>query len=142
MAATKNINAEKIQGSLTITSVSADTISATTFSAATINSGSTNLYQIFRSGADVFVSGGTYDNLTGIATFRNSTGGTFTVTGFSTGGGSSFSGGTVTGSTVFSAGMTANTIYSGATNVGDLIANAIAEAINNSMLYSFVLMGV
>lgn len=137
MEATKNINAEKIQGSLTITS-----ISATTLSAETISSGSTNLYQIFRSGNDVFVSGGTYDNLTGIATFYNTTGGTFTVTGFSTGGGSSFSGGTITGPTTFIAGLTANTIYSGVTNVGNLITNAITESINNSILYSFVLMGV
>jgi len=34
---------------------------------------------------DVFVTGGTYNNPTGTATFRNNTGGTFTVTGFNTG---------------------------------------------------------
>jgi hypothetical protein len=34
---------------------------------------------------DVFVTGGTYDNSTGTATFTNNTGDTFTVTGFTTG---------------------------------------------------------
>jgi hypothetical protein len=34
---------------------------------------------------DVFVTGGTYNNLTGDATFVNNTGGTFTVTGFTSG---------------------------------------------------------
>ena len=34
---------------------------------------------------DVFVTGGTYNDLTGDATFVNNTGGTFTVTGFTTG---------------------------------------------------------
>jgi hypothetical protein len=56
---------------------------------------------------DVFVTGGTYSS--GSATFTNNTGGTFTVTGFSTGGGS-FTGGTVTGPTNFTAGLTATTI--------------------------------
>ena len=37
-------------------------------------------------GPDVFVTGGTYSNVTGTATFRNTTGGTFNVTGFTTGG--------------------------------------------------------
>ncbi len=39
---------------------------------------------------DTFVTGGTYNNATGIATFSNNTGGTFTVTGFTTGGTSGF----------------------------------------------------
>ena len=34
---------------------------------------------------DVYTTGGTYNNSTGIATFTNNTGGTFTVSGFSTG---------------------------------------------------------
>ncbi len=57
-------------------------------------------------GPDVFVTGGTYSNVTGTATFRNTTGGTFNVTGFTTGGTS----GTevfVTGGTVNSSGGTA-----------------------------------
>jgi hypothetical protein len=37
---------------------------------------------------DVFVTGGTYNDITGDATFVNNTGGTFTVTGFTTGGSS------------------------------------------------------
>lgn len=36
-------------------------------------------------GVDVFVTGGTYNNITGDATFTNNTGGTFTVTGFTSG---------------------------------------------------------
>ena len=55
---------------------------------------------------DVFVTGGTYSS--GNATFTNNTGGTFSVTGFSTA--STFTGGTVTGATNFTAGLTANTI--------------------------------
>lgn len=38
-------------------------------------------------GTDVYVTGGTYNNLTGVATFRNNTGGTFNVVGFNTSGG-------------------------------------------------------
>ena len=51
---------------------------------------------------DIRVTGGTYDNSTGIATFTNNTGGTFTVIGFYTGGtdyyvtGGTYSNGTLT----------------------------------------------
>ena len=65
--------------------VSGGTIFSSGFSANTIYSGNTNLYDIF-STDDIFVTGGTYSN--GIATFYNNTGGTFSVTGFTTGGGS------------------------------------------------------
>jgi hypothetical protein len=44
-------------------------------------SGLTNLIET----TDIFVTGGTYDNATGTATFTNNTGDTFTVTGFTTG---------------------------------------------------------
>jgi hypothetical protein len=57
---------------------------------------------------DIRVTGGTYSN--GTATFRNNTGGTFNVTGFSTSTGTSFTGGTVSGATNFTGGLTANTI--------------------------------
>lgn len=57
---------------------------------------------------DVHVTGGTYSN--GTATFINNTGGTFNVSGFSTGGGSEFTGGTVSGETNFTNGLTASTI--------------------------------
>jgi hypothetical protein len=58
---------------------------------------------------DVFVTGGTYSN--GTAVFRNNTGGTFSVSGFSTAVTSTtFTGGTITGATNFTAGLTANTI--------------------------------
>jgi hypothetical protein len=69
---TKNINAEKIKGNLSINGVSATTISATTYLGLPI---------------DIRVTGGTYSN--GTAIFTNNTGGTFTVTGFTTGGTSS-----------------------------------------------------
>jgi hypothetical protein len=56
---------------------------------------------------DIRVTGGTYS--TGTATFTNNTGGTFSVTGFSTSNGATFTGGTVTGATNFTNGLTANT---------------------------------
>jgi hypothetical protein len=59
---------------------------------------------------DIYVTGGTYSS--GTAVFTNNTGGTFNVSGFSTGGGgsSTFTGGTVNGATNFTAGLTADTI--------------------------------
>jgi hypothetical protein len=83
------------------------------------------------------VTGGTYSN--GTATFTNNTGGTFTVSGFSTS--TSFTGGTVTGATNFTGGLSANTIsattyfnlpsltgaylpLSGGTLTGGLVANS------------------
>ena len=57
---------------------------------------------------DVFVTGGTYSGSTII--FTNNTGGTFNVTGITSGGGGIFTGGTVTGATIFTGGLTANTI--------------------------------
>jgi len=50
---------------------------------------------------DIYVTGGTYSS--GTLTFKNSSGGTFTIPGFNTGG-------TITGSTFFSNGLSANTI--------------------------------
>ena len=85
----------KIDGGL-----STDTISATTYQ---------NLPK------DVRVTGGTYS--AGTILFTNNTGGTFNVTGLTTGSTSTasgeylpLSGGTVTGSTTFTNGLTANTI--------------------------------
>lgn len=43
------------------------------------------IQQVFDSYTDIFVTGGTYNNTTGTATFTNTTGGTFDVTGFYTG---------------------------------------------------------
>ena len=57
---------------------------------------------------DVFVTGGTYSS--GTANFTNNTGGTFTVTGFSTSNATAFTGGTVSGATNFTNGLTANTV--------------------------------
>jgi hypothetical protein len=73
MSATKNINAEKIQGNLNITSVSATTISGTTF----YGDGS-NLTGI--SSEDNFVTGGTYNDTTNNINFSgNSVETTFDV---------------------------------------------------------------
>lgn len=81
-----------VTGSTTFTNgLTANTISATTYQ---------NLPK------DIFVTGGTYSN--GSTTFTNNTGGTFTITGFSTT--TPFTGGTVSGATTFTNGLTANTI--------------------------------
>ena len=44
------------------------------------------LQPLFSGSTDTFLTGGTYDNSSGTATFTNNTGGTFTVSGFTTGG--------------------------------------------------------
>ena len=64
---------------------------------------------------DIRVTGGTYNN--GTAIFTNNTGGTFSVTGFSTSTSTAFTGGTVTGSTTFTGGLTATT-FSATTYLG------------------------
>jgi hypothetical protein len=74
------------------------------FSANTFYGDGSNLTGI--STQDTFVTGGTYS--AGTAIFRNNTGGTFSVSGFSTG--ANFTGGTVSGATRFTNGLTANTI--------------------------------
>ena len=76
---------------LVINYISATTISATTYLGLPI---------------DVTVTGGTYSG--GTIVFIDNTGGTFSVSGFSTG--TSFTGGTVSGSTTFTSGITATTI--------------------------------
>ena len=53
------------------------------FSATTFYGDGSNLTGI--STQDTFVTGGTYNNITGVATFTNNTGGTFSITGFYTG---------------------------------------------------------
>jgi hypothetical protein len=70
-------------------------------SGGTFNNSGTTTFVSFPSGTgtDTFVTGGTYNQSNGIATFTNNTGGTFTVTGFTTGG---------TGTDVFVTGGTYN----------------------------------
>lgn len=75
------------------------------FSATTFYGDGSNLTGI--STQDTFVTGGTYS--AGTAVFTNNTGGTFSVTGFSTSTGVSFTGGTVSGATIFTNGLSANT---------------------------------
>lgn len=72
--------------------ITANTISATTY---------------FNLPTDIRVTGGTYTDNTIL--FTNNTGGTFSVTGITSGGGT-FTGGTVSGETIFTGGLTANTI--------------------------------
>src|ERR1035437_9535463 len=72
---------------------------------------------------DVFVTGGTYSS--GAATFVNSTGGTFSVTGFYTGSTDvdnylPLSGGTLTGN-LFVPTLSATTFYSGSTNLNTIL---------------------
>ena len=85
-------------GTVTGATIFTNGLSATTISATT--------YQNLPT--DIRVTGGTYSS--GTAIFTNNTGGTFNVTGFSTGGGSTFTGGTINGATIFTNGLTANTI--------------------------------
>ena len=99
-------------GTFTVTGVT----SSTTFTGGTVT-GSTNFTNGLTANTisattyqnlplDIRVTGGTYSS--GLATFTNNTGGTFSVSGFSTG--STFTGGAVSGSTQFTNGLTANTI--------------------------------
>jgi hypothetical protein len=76
----------KLEGGLTATSISATTYLGLP--------------------TDIRVTGGTYS--AGTATFTNNTGGTFSVTGFSTA--TTFTGGTVNGPTIFTNGLTATSI--------------------------------
>lgn len=81
-----------------------------------VNSGTTKKQDIqgllnfltpyFSGNTELYITGGTYS--AGTAVFTNNTGGTFSVSGFSTG--SSFTGGTVSGATRFTNGLTASTI--------------------------------
>jgi hypothetical protein len=85
-----------VTGNINVSSgLSANTISATTyinvptFTGGTISGGltattiSATTYQNLP--IDIRVTGGTYDNSSGVATFSNNTGGTFNVVGFFTG---------------------------------------------------------
>ena len=95
--------------------ITANTISATTY---------------YNLPTDVRVTGGTYSN--GTAIFTNNTGGTFTVTGFSTSNGTTFTGGTVTGGTNFTNGVTANTLS--ATSVITAIGGFSGSSVTTSTL--------
>lgn len=94
-----------VNGVLNANSIIANNISATTISASTFYGDGSNLTGILTK--DTFVTGGTYSS--GTAVFTNNTGGTFSVTGFTTSTSGSFTGGTVSGSTVFTNGLSANT---------------------------------
>jgi len=68
-------------------------------------------------GTNVTITGGTYNNSTGTATFTNNTGGTFSVSGFSTGGTSSGSGSIAYG---YAAGQSTTSIGADADVIFDL----------------------
>ena len=74
---------------------------------------------------DVFVTGGTYSS--GTTTFGNSTGGTFTVSGFT----NPFTGGTVNGPTIFTNGLTANTLSATTAVVGNTGTEGSVITVNN-----------
>ena len=63
---------------------------------------------------DIYVTGGSYNYTTGIATFNNNAGGSFSLYGFNAGGGGggTFTGGTILGATTFLNGLTSTTITS------------------------------
>jgi hypothetical protein len=108
-----------VNGGLTITgNTSAQGLTATTISATT--------YQNLPT--DIRVTGGTYS--AGTISFTNNTGGTFNVTGLTTGSTSTvsgdflpLSGGTVSGATRFLSGLTANTISADTLTVTDNISS-------------------
>jgi hypothetical protein len=93
-------------GILNLTNTTGDTISITGFTTGV-------------SGFDVFVTGGTYNQSTGISTFTNNTGGTFTVAGYFTGGTSAFDV-FVTGGTYNSGNILFTNNSGGTFNVGGL----------------------
>ena len=94
-----------INGVLNANSIIANNISATTISATTFYGNGSNLTGLVTQ--DTYVTGGTYSS--GTAIFTNNSGGTFSVTGFTTSTSGSFTGGTVSGSTVFTNGLSSNT---------------------------------
>jgi len=93
---------------LTSTTITSTSVSATTY---------------YNLPTDIRVTGGTFSN--GTTTFKNNTGGTFTVTGFTSNSDLSkylpLSGGTVSGNTIFTSGLTANTLSVGNINNVDYI---------------------
>jgi hypothetical protein len=137
-----NFSGLTVNGGISANTISANTISATTYinlpafsgaylplSGGTVT-GPTNFISGLTTNTfsaatylglptDIFVTGGTY--LAGTAEFMNNTGGTFSVSGFSTGGGSTFTGGTVSGPTSFINGLTANTFSATSINQVDYV---------------------
>jgi hypothetical protein len=71
--------------------------------------------ELFSASTDTYVTGGTYDNNTGTATFTNNQGGEFDVTGFYTGGAYTTSGITTSSST-----LDINYTYYGVNYSGDV----------------------
>ena len=133
-------------GTIFTAGITANTISATTYQnlpSSTFSGGTVTGPTIFTNGltantisattyqnlpTDIRVTGGTYS--AGTITFTNNTGGTFNVTGLTTGSTSTvsgdflpLSGGTVSGATRFLSGLTANTISADTLTVTDNISS-------------------
>ena len=117
-----------VTGNTVLSAITANTISATTY------------YNLPK---DVYVTGGTYS--AGTTIFTNNTGGTFTITGFSTSTATQFTGGTVSGATIFTSGLSANTIsattYSNLPNTlytgdGSLSGNRIVALSSYTLTFS------
>jgi len=130
-ATVNTVTGVTVNGNLTVTgNTSLKGLTATTISATT--------YQNLPT--DVRVTGGTYSN--GTATFTNNTGGTFSVSGFSTA--NTFTGGTVSGTTNFTNGLTATTIsattyqnlpvsgVTGGTGISATTSNGVVTITNTS----------
>jgi fibronectin-binding autotransporter adhesin len=141
-------------GTIFTSGITANTISATTYQnlpSSTFSGGTVTGPTIFTNGltantisattyqnlpTDVRVTGGTYS--AGTITFTNNTGGTFNVTGLTTGSTSTISGdylplsgGTVSGSTQFTAGLTANTISADTLTVTNSIDSTTRQLYDN-----------
>ena len=117
-----SFNGGTITGSTVFTNnVTVNTLSATTISTNSIVTNTLSATTYLGLPKDIYVTGGTYSS--GTAVFRNNTGGTFSVSGFSTGGASSlyWSGGTGTNSIIALGG---NNIASG--------NNSLAEGFNTT----------
>lgn len=77
-----------------------------------------------------YITGGTYSN--GTATFNNNTGGTFSVSGFSTG--TSFTGGTVSGETIITGGLSATTMSGDGSNLNMFTQDIVVSLTNGKTL--------
>jgi hypothetical protein len=125
------LNNLTVTGNTNLRVVTATTISGVTtlrsgiISATTITATNYNNLPI-----DVFVTGGTYSASVSTIIFRNSTGGTFNVTGITaTGGGGAFTGGTVTGATNFTGGLSSVTLTAGTLTINNFPQNPITSNI-------------
>ena len=109
-----------VTGNTIVDGISANTISASTYLNLPI---------------DVFVTGGTYDNVTGIATFTNNTGGTFNISGLFTGSTDVFvTGGTYSDNTFTFTNNTGGTFNVSFNSVSGLTINGDLNVTGNTIV--------